>query len=379
MAGRVEIASILGRYFKQKLTVGVLGTHSALEICRGAKDEGLRTLVLCQKGREKTYSKYYISREKFGRRVGVVDEVFILDKFRDIANERVQEELRKRSTILVPHRGLCVYVGYETIENMLHIPIFGNRYLLKIEERNSEFNQYKLLERAGIPYPRIFTNPDDIDRPVIVKVSEAIREYERAFFIVSSPEEYEERSRELLKKKLITKEALDKAVIEELVIGAYFNFNFFYSPLDGEIELLGVDMRRQTNIDGIVRLPAMQQLEVLKYLEVRNIEVGHIACTIRESLLERAFELAEKFVKATQEIFPPGVIGPFALQSVVVPGPPHEDIIVYDVSVRVPGSPGTKFTPYSENLWGTSMSVGRRIALEIKEALRRDMLEEVVT
>lgn len=379
MISKEEIKRIIERYSKESLTIGVLGTHSALEICSGAKSEGFKTIALCQKGREKVYSKYFISRERFGRRIGVVDEVVILDRFRDIVREDIQDTLRMRNTILIPHRGLTVYVGYDVLEKILKIPIFGNRYLLKIEERGTSFNQYKLLEKAGIPHPKIYSNPQEIDRPVIVKVSEAVREYERAFFIVSSTREFEERSRELIEKKLVTREALEKATIEELVVGAYFNFNFFYSPLDGEVELLGIDMRRQTNIDGLVRLPATHQLEALKYIELRNIEVGHIACTIRESLLERAFELAEKFVKVTQETHPPGVIGPFALQSIVVPGPPHEEIIVYDVSVRVPGSPGIKFTPYSENLWGYSMSVGRRIAFEIREALREDRLEEVLT
>mgnify|MGYP001626181698 FL=1 len=379
MISKDEIKSILERYSKERITIGVVGTHSALEICSGAKNEGFKTVALCQKGREKVYSKYFISRERFGKKIGVVDEVVILDRFRDIVKEDIQDKLRMMNTILIPHRGLSVYVGYNVLENFLKIPIFGNRYLLKIEERGTSFNQYKLLEKAGIPYPKIYSSPQEIDRPVIVKVSEAVREYERAFFIVSSTREFEEKSRELIEKKLVTKEALEKATIEELVVGAYFNFNFFYSPLDGEVELLGIDMRRQTNIDGLVRLPVPHQLEALKYIELRNIEVGHIACTIRESLLERAFELAEKFVKVTQETYPPGVIGPFALQSIVVPGPPHEELIVYDVSVRVPGSPGIKFTPYSENLWGYSMSVGRRIAFEIKEALREDRLEEVLT
>ena len=374
-----EITSVLEKYSRNQLMIGVLGTHSALEVCRGAKDEGFKTVVICQKGREKTYSKYFISRERFGKEVGIIDEVIILERFRDIARDEVQEELRRKNTILIPHRGLSVYVGYEVIENTLRIPIFGNRYLLKIEERGIDFDQYKLLDKAGIPYPRIYRSPDEIDRPVIVKVSEAVREYERAFFIVSSAKEFEEKSKTLIEKKLVTREAIEKAVIEELIVGAYFNFNFFYSPLDGEIELLGIDIRRQTNLDGLLRLPATQQLEVLKYVEVRNIEVGHIACTIRESLLERAFELAERFVRVTQDAYPPGVIGPFALQSIVVPGPPHEEIIVYDVSVRVPGSPGVKFTPYSENLWDFPVSVGRRIAMEIKEALRGDRLEGVLT
>ncbi|MEM2697586.1 MAG: DUF1297 domain-containing protein, partial [Nitrososphaerota archaeon] len=192
-------------------------------------------------------------------------------------------------------------------------------------------------------------------------------------------EEYYKVSEELVRKGITTREKLEKAVIEEFIVGSPFNFNFFYSPLDDEIELLGIDLRRQTNIEGITRLPAPLQSELLKYLDIRNIEVGHIACTLRESLLERVFELAEKFVKTVREEYPPGVIGPFALQSIVTPGPPREEVFVYDVSVRVPGSPGTKFTPYSEYLWGHGLSVGRRIAMEIREAVRLGKLGELVT
>jgi 5-formaminoimidazole-4-carboxamide-1-(beta)-D-ribofuranosyl 5'-monophosphate synthetase len=67
--------------------------------------------------------------------------------------------------------------------------------------------------------------------------------------------------------------------------------------------------------------------------------------------------------------YPPGIIGPFALQSIMIPGPPKKDIIVIDVSPRVPGSPGISATPYSGYLYGQSISVGKRIAMEIKEAV----------
>ena len=379
MITREEILEILQKYSKDSIRIGVLGSHSALEICRGAKDEGFRTVVVCQKGREKTYEKYFRSRKKFGRDVGIVDEVIVLDKFKQIVDDDVQDKLREMNVLFVPHRSLCVYVGYDALESEFKIPMLGNRFLLKIEEREVERNQYYLLEKAGIPYPKIFKDPSEIDRLVLVKAPEAARGFERAFFIASSPEDYERKAEELLRKGIVTREGLEKAVIEEFVVGAPFNFNFFYSPLDGEIELLGTDTRRQTNLEGIMRIPAPHQESVLKYLELKTIEVGHIACTVRESLLERAFELAERFVKVAKEEYPPGVIGPFALQTMIVPGPPHEEIIVYDVSVRVPGSPGTKFTPYSENLWGFSMSVGRRLALEVKEALKQDRLGELVT
>jgi len=379
MIDREEIIRVLDGYSLDNLSICVLGSHSALEICRGARDEGFKTIVVCQRGREKTYTKYYASRRRMGRGVGCIDEVIILEKFRDMVRADVQERLRAENAILIPHRSLCVYLGYELLENELRVPLFGNRYLLKVEERDVERNQYYLLEKAGIPHPRIIKDPSEIDGLVMVKAPEAARGFERAFFIASSEDEYYRKADEMIRKGLISRESLEKSVIEEFIVGTPFNFNFFYSPLDGEVELLGIDTRRQTNLEGLLRIPATVQSEVLRHIELRNIEVGHIACTIRESLLERAFELAERFKKVCEEEYPPGIIGPFALQSMIVPGPPHEDIMVYDVSVRVPGSPGTRFTPYTEYLWGESMSVGRRIAVEVRAALKEGRISELLT
>ena len=47
----------------------------------------------------------------------------------------------------------------------------------------------------------------------------------------------------------ITREALNKAVIEEFVVGAQVN-QLFYSTVHGELELMGTDARRQTSLDG---------------------------------------------------------------------------------------------------------------------------------
>jgi len=379
MITRSQIAGIIARYSPEDIMVGTIGSHSALEICRGAKDEGLRTIVVCQRGREETYDRYYRVQEVFGRLCGVVDETIVLERFRDILRDDVQQRLASMNTIFIPHRSFTVYVPYDGIEEGFLIPIFGSRSLLRAEERGVEKGQYYLLEKAGIRTPMRFKDYREIDRLVLVKVEEAERTYEQAFFYASNPGEFEERARELLASKVITEEALSRAVIEEVVVGAHFNFNFFYSPLLGELELLGTDARRQTNLDGILRLPANEQLKVLKYVKMKSIEVGHYATTIRESLLEQAFELGERFVDAAKSEYPPGIIGPFALQGAVTPGPPKEEIVVFDVSLRVPGSPGTKFTHYTECRWGFPVSAGRRIAMEIREAVREGRLEEVVT
>ena len=352
-------------YNLSNVTISTLGSHSALDICDGAKDEGFRTLVVCQRGRENPYLRYK----------RIVDDVIILDKFSNIINREVKEILLKKNSIFIPHRAFTTYVSYKDIEENFEIPLFGNRSLLKSEERNIEKNQYYLLKKANIRIPKIFSKPEDIDGLALVKVQEAKRKIERAFFIVSSYEDFKRKSEERIKRGIIGEDELRKAVIEEFVIGTYFNFNFFYSPLKEELELLGIDRRLQSNYHDFVSLPAKEQLEL--DLPLQNVEVGHMGATIRESLLEKVFELGDKFVKVTKEEYPPGIIGPFALQSIVTV---DLDIVVYDVSPRVPGSPIIATTsPYSKYYFGQIISTGRRIAMEIKEGIRQERLEELVT
>ena len=140
---------------------------------------------------------------------------------------------------------------------------------------------------------------------------------------------------------------------------------------------MGTDTRRQTNRDGFVGLP-FHQARDLADEPVKLEEAGHIAATLTESMLEKAFAMGERFVRATQEVDGVGVIGPFALQCVIVSGPP-KDFVVYDVSLRIPGSPGTRYTPYSAYRWGRDVSIGERIAMEIVWAREADRLAEVLT
>ncbi len=376
MIKRMDIQKLVNSYDKDNITISVLGGHSGLDVCRGAKKHGFRTLAVCQKGREKTYTKYYKSRDD-GR--GCIDETIVLDKFSDITKPDVQEKLRKLNTIFIHNRYFWVYFDFKDIEDNFKVPIYGARPMLKLEERDVPKNQYYLLEKAGIRFPKIIKSPKDIDRLVIVKVNEAIRGYERAFFYATTYDDYKKKADELLKKKMITKEALNKAVIEEYVIGAQVNFNYFYSVIDDELEIMGTDTRRQTNLDGLIRLPANEQLEVLKYLKPKIIETGHIAATTKESIIEKIFILGEKFVKTTKKECPPGIIGPFALQGAIAADTGKEEMVVFDVSMRIPGSPLTRFTPHSGYLYGDSISYGERIAMEITKAIKTSRLDDIVT
>lgn len=359
-------------------TIAVLGSHSALDVCRGAKDLGFKTLAVTQKGRDKTYAHYY--KTQAGQ--GCVDEVLELDKFSDILSKKVQKELNKRNSIFIPHRSFEVYINdFNAIEKKFKVLMFGNRKLLKTEERTVKPNQYDILEKAGIRTPKQFKDPKDIDRLCIVKTPEKERGFERAFFLVNSYKAFQEISQRLIREGKFTEETLREAVIEEFILGVQVNFNFFYSAVNKRLELMGTDTRRQTNLDGVLRLTAPDQVELLDGhgVEIKYEEAGHIAVTVLESMLEDAFAMGEKFVKATQEMIKPGVIGPFALQSAIIAGPPKKEIVVFDVSPRMPGSPGTFATPYSGYLFGNSMSVGKRVAMEIKEAIEQDKLESITT
>ncbi|MDN5319738.1 MAG: 5-formaminoimidazole-4-carboxamide-(beta)-D-ribofuranosyl 5-monophosphate synthetase [Thermococcaceae archaeon] len=380
MIEREQILEILERYDKENITIGAIGSHSALDIADGAKEEGFRTLIVAQKGREKTYAKYFKEKTtKDGLTKGFIDEVIILEKFGKIID--IQEELRKRNVIFIPNRSFVVYTGIDRVENEFPVPLFGSRNLLRSEERSEEKSYYWLLEKADLPYPEP-VKPEEIDDVglVIVKLPHAKKRLERGFFTAASYKEFREKAEKLMKLGVITEEDLTKARIERYIIGPVFNFDFFYSPIDEEIELLGIDWRFETSLDGHVRLPAPQQMTLPEHqFEPEYTVCGHASSTLRESLLEKVFDMAERYVEATKKYYPPGIIGPFTLQTAV-----DKDLnfYIYDVAPRTGGGTNIHMAmghPYGNALWRKEMSTGRRIALEIKRAIELDELENVVT
>ncbi|NLB75423.1 MAG: DUF1246 domain-containing protein, partial [Crenarchaeota archaeon] len=135
-----KVKQVLMGYDSTKIRIGVLGSHSALEIASGAKQEGFETVVVCQTGREKTYAQYY--RQIF-------DKFIFLDQFSDISKPEIIKKLQELNTVFVPNRSFSVYAGYDAIERDFEVPLMGNRWLLKTEERIAPKNQLWLLKEAG--------------------------------------------------------------------------------------------------------------------------------------------------------------------------------------------------------------------------------------
>ncbi|RLI75570.1 5-formaminoimidazole-4-carboxamide-1-(beta)-D-ribofuranosyl 5'-monophosphate synthetase [Archaeoglobales archaeon] len=361
----------------EDVTIAIFGSHSAKEAGISAKAWGFRTVVIVQKGRDKLYTKY--NRHLY-------DEVIILDSFKDLLNKEVQERLIEQNAILIPNRSFAVYVGYDGIENEFEVPIYGNRYLLRAEERNFEKGQYYLLEKAELRYPKEFKSPEEIDRLVVVKVQQANNPLERAFFYAVSPEDYYKQAEELIKEGVINEEGLKKARIEEYVLGARFNANFHSYALKNEFDdfdFVGFSDRRQVNLQGFLNLPAKEQLKI--NVPVKNEEIGHFGVTMRESKQDLAYESAEKFIRICEKEYSPGIIGLFGLQGAIAYSPEEKlEFVIFDVSMRVPGDPA--IGPTSPEMRNLSLKYGLKIEdpldlsmMEIKKALETNRLKEIVT
>ena len=385
MISRGEIHDIVSDYDSLKLRIGMTASHSALDICDGAIEEGFPTVAYCKQGRHQTYANYFKTHRSSSGRVvrGMVDKAIVMDDFNDIMGEKMQEEMRKRNVIYIPNRSMTSYSSIDDIENKFNVPMFGSRNMLRMEERTEEKDYYWILEKAGLPFPEAIQSPEDIDCLSIVKLHHAQKKLERGFFTCGSHQEFEEKSSDLLAQGVIDQASLDGARIERYVIGPVFNLNFFYSPLSPkgqQLELLGVDWRFESSLDGHVRLPAPQQMTLPPHQQIPEMTVvGHNTATIRESLLERAFDLGEKFVEASKEHYDPGIIGPFCLQTCI---DKDMNYYIYDVAPRLGGGTNVHVNvghPYGNALWRKPMSSGRRIAMEIRRAAEQDRLKEVLT
>jgi len=385
MISREKVWEVLEDYDLSKVKIGVVGSHSGLDVADGAVEEGFESKVYCQRGREKTYSWFMKSRRgKTGKiERGCVDGYEVFTKFKEMEDGRVQKSMRDENILFVPNRSFTSYLDINAVEEY-QVPFVGSRNMLRTEERGEGQDYYWLLEKAGLPFPEKVKDPQDIDGLCIVKLHHARKKLERGFFTAASVSEYEQRAEQLITQGVITSEDLQNARIEKYIIGPVFNLDFFYNPLEEElskIELLGVDWRFETSLDGHVRLPAPQQMSMVGGAqEIPEYTVcGHNSATLRESLLERAFELSEKFVEASVKHYNPGIIGAFCLQTCV-----DKDLnfYIYDVAPRIGGGTNVHMNvghAYGNSLWHTNMSTGRRTAKLVREAVEQERVDEIVT
>ncbi len=284
---------------------------------------------------------------------------------------------------------------------------------------------------------------EPVDEPMLLKAEHAHRAFEREFIFAANSRHLEEKVAREVEAGNLNKEGLENGRVEQIVLGPHANFNFFFSPLDAKSEwgdvddwfaklynvsmeeariclanqFLSIDERRETTLDGLKRLPADVQQKIRK---IPSFEVtAHAILSLRESLLKDVHRYADRFMLSCREHAYPGIIGAWCLQTLItwdrvskyelktvikldftsgveaktaadyglydVPEErdPYMHIpVTQDIALRHGGGTNVHMgigSQYANAKYRKTMSMGDRIALEIRRAWKTDQLHEIVT
>ncbi len=331
------------------MRIATYASHSALQILKGAKQEGFETVAFGPSRVKPLYTRYFPVADYF------------------IEGTYPEEELLRLEAVVIPTGSFVAHLGVEVVEKM-RVPYYGNKEVLKWEgDRNLE---RKWLEKAKLRLPRVYDDPDDIDGPVIVKPHGA--KGGNGYFLAKSPQDFWEKAGRL---GIEDKEDLFKVQIQEYVVGVPVYPHYFYSKLNRELELMSVDRRYESNADAIGRIPAKEQLGL--ELGTNYTVIGNIPLVLRESLLMDVIEAGERVIKTAEKLMG-GLWGPFCLEGVFTE---ELEFVVFEISARIVAgtNPFVHGSPYSWLRYDFPVSTGRRIAMELREALEENRLEEVLT
>jgi len=339
-------------------SIATLGSHCALQVLKGAKDEGLKTILVCERKREKLY-----------RRFPFIDELIMVDSFKEVLDQKCQSVLEQNDTVLIPHGTLIAQMSSEEIES-IKTPVFGNKWILKWES-DREMKE-KLMREANLPLPATVSNPKDINSLVIVKRQGAAGG--KGYFLAANENDYNTKRNQLISEGIISKD--ETLYIQEYAAGVLAYLQFFYSPLKGELEFFGADQRHESDIEGLARIPSDQQLKSDKVPSFNVI--GNSPLVLRESLLEEVYNMGENFVVAAKKLAAPGMNGPFCIEGVY---DENAKFTSFEFSARIVA--GTNIymdgSPYYSLLFNEPMSMGRRIAREVKTAVESNQLDKITT
>jgi len=331
-------------------TIATLGSHSALQILKGAKDEGFKTIAICKKGNEKLYKMFKVA-----------DKIITVDDYKDF--DKIEPELIKDNAIIIPHASFIAYMGIDYIEN-LKVPYFGNKKVLDWESDRTKERIW--LSGAGLNMPKIFDTPEDIDRPVIVKFHGAGGG--KGYFLAKNTKDFKEKMKKYPNEK--------DYVMQEYILGVQIYAHYFHSSLTGEIELMGFDIRYESNVDSLGRISARDQIALPK-IDPSYVIVGNLPVVVRESLLPTFVEMGENVIKESKKVVKDGLFGPFCLECIITP---DLEIVCFEISARIVAgtNPYVNGSPYSWLYYDEPMSTGRRIAREIKTAIKEDKLDLIL-
>lgn len=335
--------------------IATLGSHTALQILKGAKDEGFETICICEKGRRRPYESY-----------GVADQIIEVDSFKDFF--KIEQQLIDQNAIIIPHGSFVAYLGHDKVRDIKAMH-YGSKGILEWESNRTKEREW-LLD-ADIKLPAIFEKPEDIDRAVIIKFHGA--HGGKGYFIANTPAEFYERY-----KQYEGKGGHEDYVIQEYIVGVPVYSHYFKSRVTGELEIMGFDKRYESNADSIGRVAAKDQVEV--GINTTYTITGNVPIVLRESLLPEIFEMGDRVVEASKKLAgvgENGLFGPFCLEGII---DPELNYFVFEISARIVAgtNPYVYGSPYTWLRYNEPMSTGRRLARDIKQGIESDQIDKIL-
>ncbi|MCS7094881.1 MAG: formate--phosphoribosylaminoimidazolecarboxamide ligase [Thaumarchaeota archaeon] len=332
--------------------IAAFSSHSAVQVVRGANEERLRALLFGDARSLRVYSRF--PALKFEPRL--------------YSGRETLNELGDLGFVLVPNGSVVEYVGTDVLKSA-RIPVFGSRRLLGIEA--SQRSKMQLLRDASIPVPKEYERPEEIDRPVIVKFPGA--KGGRGYFVARSPEEVRSGIERGLRSGSV--KTTGQAIIQEYLMGTTLYAHFFHSPIYRRTELTGFDVRYESDVDGLRRAP----VNVAEGVSPTFTVVGNFPVFPRERLLETFIEFGERFVEAVKRVTGDVFAGPFSLECIV-----DRDLNVwaFEFSGRIVAGTNVYLfhgSPYLALYFDVPITVGRRIAMELRIGAETDSLQELLT
>jgi 5-formaminoimidazole-4-carboxamide-1-(beta)-D-ribofuranosyl 5'-monophosphate synthetase len=303
------------------------------------------------------------------------DELIVVDHYSDVLTTEFQEQLRRSNAVVIPHGSFVEYVGPNRISNEFAVPMFGNRRSLEWESDRAR--QRHWIESAGLTMPRRYGDPSEIDGKVFVKFPGA--KGGKGFFTVNTENDFYKEVESRVKRGIIKKEDLGQVGIQEFLLGVRYYPHYFYTLFEGsgvtagsgKVQLLGIDRRIEPIDEAYRGLPDVPP-EFFDYTVTGNQPV-----VVRESLLPEILNFGVGVVDASIHLFPPGMIGSFCLETIYHPS---RGFVVFEISARLVAGTNVYVggSQYSQFTYNEPMSMGRRIAREIRHAIRERRLSDVV-
>ena len=250
----------------KKYKIGTLASHSALNILSGAQKEGFETILFTKENRREFYDSFNIA-----------NQIEIVEKYQDVLDQNEKNE----ELILVPHGSFVAYLSLAKII-MNKIPLFLTRKLLYWESDRKL--KIQLMHEAGFRVPKEYEKFSEIEnKPIFIKFDGA--EGGKGYFVAKNKQD--------LEKKIVEKNLRQaKMHFQDFIVGNKVYVQFFNSIVRKKLEVFGVDIRYETDVDSKIRYDDEFSFQI----------IGNIPAVLRESLLMEYYDMGKNFVKAVEKI-----------------------------------------------------------------------------